>query len=1155
MNCHRLWPALVAAFLTGLAGVTTGVMAQSRDDAATLTQQVVKLFGAGRYSEATPLAERAVTLAERQHGSSHIVLATALSNLGAIYGAQNLHEKAAPLFERAKSIYDGALGADHPNAIATRNNLANAYIGLGRFTQAIPVMDEWVASLGRTQGVAHESYVAARKQLAFRLLQAADQELKAKHFDDTSKYALRAVDISATFPDGKGSLQLLALALVGKAAQAKDDPQGVDDTAHKIAELISEGAHLQDAGFAFFLAQIGEQYRRKGRRIGQILVDEAVDIYTKLGIADVDFAVALHSAAAFRRILGKYEDAAALYRRALPIYEKAVGPTHVSYAYALSDFANTLLDAGQLDEALPLLRRSNSIIEQQLGPNSPELVRGILTLSLVSGDNTEVEALLGRALTIERSAGGRTENYAEILDRLGSTARLREDYKKAVAYSEESVAIARSLPGQPFLSGYLHNLARTYIDLGRVADAEPIIMEAMRQDRAEYDRYQDELRLAISLSSTGGILESIGKFKDAFAVQSEAITLFRRQLPFVSDEDDRQGAVPSGRRGGYRFSFARTSAQLSNTAWALSRAEPSDGDRLAGETFVSAQQSSFSAASSALIKMASRHVEQQGGLAKLVRERQDLMKEWQVRERERTVALSQLPEMRDAAKEEQGARHLEAVRSRITQIDRAIATEFPKYSALVTPTPLQVPEVQDLLQAGEALILFLDTTDERKNEATYVWAITKTTSKWVRSSLGKSALKREVSALRCGLDYDGSWGQAPSQCQALLSANYSAGDHAGGKLLPFDLSRAHALYKGLFGEIEDQIRGKHLLVVPSGPLMQLPFQVLIKSDPRINRGDREAFRQSEWLIRDHAVTVLPSVFSLRALRQNAKESAANRPFFGVGNPLLDGPDRTFAKFARAARARTSCTDVGRPSGAMVSALRGRVEPLVLRAGIADVAHIRAQVPLPETADELCAVAADLGAGGDHVRLAARATETEIKRLSEAGELADYRVIHFATHGALAGQVKGSAEAGLLLTPPEQSSEVDDGYLSVSEIARLRLDADWVILSACNTAAGNSDGAEVLSGLASAFIYAGARSLLVSHWSVDSNATVKLITGAMDRIARGAAQSEAMRQSMLALIDKGVGQEAHPAYWAPFVVVGGGAITECRQCRREGIRQR
>ena len=193
-----------------------------------------------------------------------------------------------------------------------------------------------------------------------------------------------------------------------------------------------------------------------------------------------------------------------------------------------------------------------------------------------------------------------------------------------------------------------------------------------------------------------------------------------------------------------------------------------------------------------------------------------------------------------------------------------------------------------------------------------------------------------------------------------------------------------------------------------------------------------------------------------------------------------------------------------------------------------------------------AVARDLKADAEDVRLGARATEGAVKALSASGQLAQYRVLHFATHGALAGQLTGTTEPGLILTPPAQGSEDDDGYLSASEIAGLKLDADWVILSACNTAGGNgrANGAEALSGLARAFFYAQARALLVSHWEVNSDAAVKLITGAVGETARSAAvgRAEALRRAMLALIDNGERDHAHPAYWAPFVLVGEGGVS-------------
>ena len=190
------------------------------------------------------------------------------------------------------------------------------------------------------------------------------------------------------------------------------------------------------------------------------------------------------------------------------------------------------------------------------------------------------------------------------------------------------------------------------------------------------------------------------------------------------------------------------------------------------------------------------------------------------------------------------------------------------------------------------------------------------------------------------------------------------------------------------------------------------------------------------------------------------------------------------------------------------------------------------------------MARDLGVSDSDIWLGARANEREIKRLSDSGQLASYRIVHFATHGALAGELKAGAEPGLILTPPGEATPEDDGYLSASEIAGLKLDADWVILSACNTAAGGAEGAEALSGMSRAFFYAGARALLVSHWAVNSDATVKLITKTLSTMAadKTVGRSEALRRSMVALIEHGELHEAHPAYWAPFVVVGEGGRT-------------
>src|SRR5262249_25792446 len=458
---------------------------------------------------------------------------------------------------------------------------------------------------------------------------------------------------------------------------------------------------------------------------------------------------------------------------------------------------------------------------------------------------------------------------------------------------------------------------------------------------------------------------------------------------------------------------------------------------------------------------------------------------------------------------------LAAIDRRIAEIDGALGREFPEYASLTNPDPLSVREVQALLRPDEALVFILDTPElTPTSEETFIWGVTSSDARWIRSDLGTRALAREVEALRCGLD-DTLWNIAESadKCAALAKKHPSEVNLGGQfvQVLPFDLERAHELYKALFQPVADIIKDKHLLLVPSGALTQLPFQVLMtaKSDPALS--GPEAFRSAAWLVRSHALTVLPSVSSLKALRQLAKESHAVRTLIGFGNPLLNGPSARYDQWASEARSK-SCAKVREQRVAALTVESRSVVPLKVRGGLVDVADVRVQVPLPETADELFAVARDLGVGSEEIRLGERATEAEIKRLSAEGELSKYRLIHFATHGALAGQIGEGSEPGLLLSPPNTSTETDDGYLSASEIAALKLDADWVILSACNTAAGGAEGAEAMSGLARAFFYAGARALLVSHWSVYSDATVKLITGAVSRMAanKNVGRAQAMR---------------------------------------------
>ena len=213
----------------------------------------------------------------------------------------------------------------------------------------------------------------------------------------------------------------------------------------------------------------------------------------------------------------------------------------------------------------------------------------------------------------------------------------------------------------------------------------------------------------------------------------------------------------------------------------------------------------------------------------------------------------------------------------------------------------------------------------------------------------------------------------------------------------------------------------------------------------------------------------------------------------------------------------------------------------------DSAELALLPRLPDTADELKAIAVALQADPSKVlHLGKDANEKNIKSL----DLSGFKVLAFATHGLVPGELNGLTQPALALSAPSVAGIDGDGLLTMEEILALKLDADWVVLSACNTGAGAGAGAEAASGLGRAFFYAGTRALLVTNWSVHSESARELVSDMFERQAKDPALSraEALRHAMLQLMDgKGYVDEhgktqfayAHPLFWAPYTIIGDG----------------
>jgi CHAT domain-containing protein len=206
--------------------------------------------------------------------------------------------------------------------------------------------------------------------------------------------------------------------------------------------------------------------------------------------------------------------------------------------------------------------------------------------------------------------------------------------------------------------------------------------------------------------------------------------------------------------------------------------------------------------------------------------------------------------------------------------------------------------------------------------------------------------------------------------------------------------------------------------------------------------------------------------------------------------------------------------------------------------------------LPDTTDELKSVALALEADPSKVlHLGVAANEEMVKKAN----LSHYRIIVFATHGLVPGELDGLHQPALALSAPDVAGVKGDGLLTMEEILALKLDADWVVLSACNTGSGAGAGAEAASGLGRAFFYAGTRALLVTNWSVHSASARELVTDLFRRQAADPrlSRAEALRQAAVALLDgkgfsdadgKTLFSYAHPLFWAPYTIIGDGGGT-------------
>ncbi len=561
---------------------------------------------------------------------------------------------------------------------------------------------------------------------------------------------------------------------------------------------------------------------------------------------------------------------------------------------------------------------------------------------------------------------------------------------------------------------------------------------------------------------------------------------------------------------------------------------PSELLRIASASRLSRVQHAFSAAH---VRAASGDVE----LSTLVRQEQDLSHE--TGSISETLAyLSYSPK---AVGDNVSIAKLTKRLRNLTLARRVLKTEikarFPDFSDFTNPRPMTVAEMANALKPHQALVSYHVTNDK-----TYIWAL-KNDAKLVfkTQNIGRETLFGKIKTLRKAVD--------PGPLGTLND------------IPVFDVALSNELFNTLLTPVQKGWKGaSELLIVPHGPIGALPFSMLAMSRdvPKVDSGALfSRYKNVAWLVNQTAVTQLPSINALKGTRKAPKNITtaknetpkalggnqktapakpevsvvARRPFFGIGDPYFS------RKQYRVATAKT-----------VEVATRGlpfRSAPKTRGVNVADLAMLPR---LPGTRSEILSIANALGADlSQDILLGERATEQAVRAL----DLSRYNVISFATHGLVPGDLNGLDQPALALTTPVLAKTDGDGLLTMNEILSLHLDADFAVLSACNTAAADGDGAEAVSGLGRAFFYAGARAILVSNWPVHSAATTDLMSTLFAGLAadKTLTRSEALRQTKLAQIKDGgytddgklLFSYAHPIFWAPFSIAGDGGRNRSR----------
>ena len=1074
-------------------GIASGRAMPGKADAVVATLQSLRAdaeAALSAYRERTAAQRRKVTMVAATTAPGSTETARELYLLSLYLARQGEIDEAATTAEEAYDIQMRTLGRDHAD---TRASLYQLAAMLRRAAEAYPAIDA-APSEHADAALPDESDDDIRWLIDRGMFVRAESAVRAR-------MARRAAGARPAAAATDKELLANILYLTGRADTAETLMREAVAIRERLGDAKAHSAALRR--LALVLSARGqyaaaETHARRAIELVEPLDGEARSLSAAWGT--------LGEVLAGQR---RRPEASAALQKAIDHAKAAFGDEDPFVVEEYNGFALNLEEMGDVAGAEAIYRRNLDLLVRTKGRGSLETAR---TLALLSNNldrqdkPLEAEARLRQAIAIrERHLGPGNPDTLRSLGNLVGVLTKSGKYDEAGALQARVIALRSALPER--------NREESIADLGR--------MGAIKSKQGEVDAAIDYQRRALAFATDtldpGHRYVAIASMALARSLARKApeseeyVALMRGAVARARDERTRvlSAADVSGATAGERAVAAaisdddwsdRTGVGVFALALTLNANHAtvvrSKEEALRAESFRVAQDSASSAATRALAGIVAREALGDTPLARLVRRQQDLASEIRDLNRSLGTAMIGAPAVAAGTKERIGAlgRELAAVEVRLHRA-------YPDYARLAVPQSLSEAEVRRRLHPGEALLL---VTEGELYDFSFV--VTPEGASWHAVPRLQAFLRGTIEAFRCEVD--------PQTCSGIWTASPL-----------FERRYAWDLYRFLIQPHEALLKDvKTLYVTTSGPLADLPFAAFITAEPKGEDTDT-ALAATPWLGDRFAIVNLPSVESLRTGRQR-RVKRGTLPLIGYGAPVL----------AKAGDKRAMTAGLSPQAGPAGPAL-------------ADPARLRALPSLPGTEVELNAMANALEADAAAIHLGVEATEAAVRTNDR---LRDARIVAFATHGVLPGEIEGFAEPGLIFTPPGRATPADDGILTAAEAAGLDLSAEWVILSACNTGTTEGPGGgDALSGLAHSFLYAGADALLASRWRVGDKVTAALTVETLlnarrdPAVGKAAALQSAMRAIRTGKRDDGSAVEgwtsdwAHPAAWAPFTLIATG----------------